>query len=127
MTSPLRLPRSRAAVAAVTAALALAACGNSGSAEKKPAGAPTAEGTRIDMKDIEYVPKAATVEVGKPVTWTNSDSVPHTVTAENAPGGKLDSGSIAAGDTFEYTFKEAGTVEYVCTIHPNQTGTLTIK
>jgi len=30
-------------------------------------------------------------------------------------------------DTFEQTFDAAGKVDYVCTIHPNQTGTVTVE
>ena len=30
------------------------------------------------------------------------------------------------GDTFEYTPTKAGTIDYVCTIHPGQNGTITV-
>lgn len=31
------------------------------------------------------------------------------------------------GGTFEVTFDEPGTVEYVCTIHPGMAGTITVE
>ncbi len=81
----------------------------------------------MDMKDIKYVPKDITVDAGTTITWTNSDSVPHTVTKEGGPGGEFDSGDIGPGDTFELTADVPGKVDYVCTIHPDQTGTFTVK
>jgi plastocyanin len=41
--------------------------------------------------------------------------------------GKLfDSGNIAPGESFSFTFEEAGTVEYFCDIHPNMQGRVTV-
>jgi plastocyanin len=31
------------------------------------------------------------------------------------------------GDTFQQTFKEAGKYDYVCTVHPNMTGTVEVQ
>ncbi len=116
----------RVATVLIGAALALGACGGE---EEEPAGggAAAAGGVTIDMKDIKYVPADATVPVGSTVTWTNSDAVAHTVTKESGPGPDFDSGTIAAGKTYEETFPEPGEIAYVCTIHPNQTGTLTVE
>jgi len=79
------------------------------------------------MQDIEYVPKEVTVKKGGTVTWTNSDSVTHTVTKEGGPGAEFDSGNMEVDDTFEQKFDMPGTIDYVCTIHPNQTGTITVE
>jgi plastocyanin len=81
----------------------------------------------VDMKDIQFVPKDITVEAGTTITWTNSDQVPHTVTKEGGPGGDFDSGNIEPGDTYELTVDVPGKVDYVCTIHPGQAGTFTVK
>ncbi len=81
----------------------------------------------VDMKDTEYVPQDVTVAKGGTVTWTNSDPYAHTVTKENGPGIQFDSGDITESGTFKQKFDVPGTVDYVCTIHPNQTGTVTVK
>lgn len=81
----------------------------------------------IDMKDIKYVPAAATAKVGDTVLWTNSDKVAHTVTKTGGPGPSFDSGTIPPGGTYTQTVKTPGRIDYVCTIHPNQTGTLTVQ
>ena len=97
---------------------------DTGAAQKPSGGGGTAT---VDIKDIQFVPKDITVDAGTTITWTNSDSIPHTVTKEDGPGADFDSGNVNGGDTFEQKFDEAGTVNYVCTIHPGQTGTITVK
>ena len=81
----------------------------------------------VDMKDIQYVPKDVTVDAGTTITWTNSDPVPHTVTKDSGPGADFDSGNVDPGGTYKQTFDEPGKVDYLCTIHPGQTGTVTVE
>jgi plastocyanin len=60
------------------------------------------------------------------VIWTNDDGVQHTVTS--VPQGAFDSGPIDPGKTYSYTFNQAGTFEYSCTIHPSIThGNVVVK
>ena len=82
---------------------------------------------RVGMEDIQYVPKEVEVRAGGTVRWTNSDSVPHTVTKQGGPGAKFDSGTLQVGATFEQKFARPGKVDYVCRIHPNQMGTVTVE
>jgi len=82
------------------------------------------------MKDIAFKPASVTVKKGGTVKWTNDDSVGHDVTEESGPGPKFKSGSaggLQGGDTFQQKFDAAGTVKYVCTVHPNMKGTVTVK
>jgi plastocyanin len=83
----------------------------------------------VGMKGIQFVPMDVTVAKGGTVTWTNDESVPHDVTKETGPGPKFSSGrgDMMQGDTYKQTFKTAGKIEYVCTVHPNMTGTVTVK
>ncbi len=85
------------------------------------------ETVKVDIPAIEFDPAEVTVKVGDTVEWTNSDDIPHTVTKDGGPGADFDSGSLDAGATFEQTFDEPGTVDYVCTIHPGQAGTVTVE
>ncbi len=126
-------------------ALAVAGCGDDededgGSAQTTTEGpADTGPGTgtetgrasgdtvRVGMRDIQYIPKEVTVRAGGTVRWTNGDSVTHTVTKRSGPGPSFDSGNMEVGATFEQRFDRPGKVDYVCTIHPNQTGTVTVE
>jgi plastocyanin len=79
------------------------------------------------LKD-SYTPQAITVAVGETVTWTNVDTTPgngHTVTSSGR--GPLKSSSMSQGGTFSYTFTTAGTFAYYCAIHPDMTGTVTVR
>jgi plastocyanin len=63
------------------------------------------------------------VPVGTTVTVTNTDGSTHTWTAAD---GTFDSGGLAQGESFEFTFTEAGTFEYFCNIHPSMTGSIVV-
>lgn len=79
----------------------------------------------VDMKDIQYVPRHVTVRRNQTVRWTNSDPVAHTVTARR--GSDMDSGIVNPGEQFETQFRSTGRVDYYCTIHPRQTGSVTVR
>jgi plastocyanin len=76
-----------------------------------------------------FSPNPVQVSVGSTVTWTNNDSVIHTVVSGTSPtpSGLFESPIMNPGDTFEYTFTEAGEVPYFCTLHPNMLGTVSVS
>ena len=65
------------------------------------------------------------VPVGTTVVWTNRDDIPHTVAA--ADGGPLRSAPLDTGDQFAFTFTQAGTFSYFCSIHPKMRGTIVVR
>ena len=69
------------------------------------------------MKDLRFDPVEVTVKQGGTITWTNDDSVRHTVTKESGPGLQFDSGNVEGGGIFEQRFTEAGKISYLCQIH----------
>jgi plastocyanin len=73
-----------------------------------------------------YSPATITVVLGvnNTVTWTNMDSVPHTITADN---GSFSSGNMNPGDTFSYTFTTPGTYTYHCSYHNWMKGTVIVE
>jgi plastocyanin len=71
-----------------------------------------------------FSPRALTVAPGTTVTWTNTDLVAHTSTSD-ASG--WDSGLVASGQTFAFTFRTSGTFQYHCTIHPGMVGTIIVQ
>ena len=126
-------------VAALALTLPLAACGGdddegSGGAattqeETQPAGDSGGGGetVKVSMKNIKFVPQDVTVPTGGKVEWTNDDQVAHTVTKGSGPGAEFDSGNVDAGGKFSQAFEAAGKIDYVCEIHPAQTGTITVE
>ncbi len=106
----------------LTAALVIAACGgSSGEGTATTAGAGGELDITIDDFDFSG---AETAAVGDTVTITNEDGVAHTWTAVE---GGFDSGTMAEGETFEFTFEEAGEFDYFCSIHPRMEGTITVE
>ncbi len=76
-----------------------------------------------------FSPNPLTVAPGTDVEWTNTDKTSHTVTSgkvsdpDNVVGSVFDSnGLIKPEKTFEFTFANAGTYDYFCTVHPWMTG-----
>jgi YVTN family beta-propeller protein len=68
-------------------------------------------------------PDPIRAKVGQAVTWTNLDSVPHSVTSDD---GGWDSGPIAMGQSFTKVFDKAGSYDYHCAIHPSMTGSVLV-
>lgn len=91
-----------------------------GGAAKKPAGS---SGSAISMKDFAFAPGTTEVKAGATVTVTNDDGVEHTWTADD---GSWDE-SVAAGESAEHVFDEAGSFAYHCEIHPSMTGTVEVS
>ncbi len=81
----------------------------------------------VTMKNVQNRPMAVTVKKGGTIEWKNADSFAHTVTKQTGPGPSFDSGDIDGGGTFKQEFTTAGTIKYHCEIHPNQTGTITVR
>jgi plastocyanin len=100
--------------------IVLAGCGYTAPASQAPT-APPVSGNTIDISGFAFSPAATTVPAGTTVTWTNRDSVGHTVT-----GNGFESNNLGRGDTFRHTFAEPGTFEYACAYHPGMKGTVTV-
>jgi plastocyanin len=97
--------------------------------KKQAAGGGAAAGKQlaVEVVDIDYDPKDASVTKGTTVKWTNTGKLPHTVTKEEGPGADFDSGTLQPGDTYEETFTTPGEIAYHCTIHSGQDGSVTVK
>ena len=100
------------------AASAPAAAGG-GCATSSEAGA-----VSVGIENFAFAPADVTAAVGETITWTNSDSAPHTATLDD---GACDTGNIAQNASAGLVFDAAGTYPYHCTIHPNMKGTITIQ
>ncbi|HEX5797323.1 MAG TPA: plastocyanin/azurin family copper-binding protein [Candidatus Saccharimonadales bacterium] len=75
----------------------------------------------VSADDFVFNPTYLKIKKGTTVTWTNNGQIVHTVTsADTSPQKGLDSGNLNNGDTYEFTFNEAGTYEYFCVPHPFQ-------
>jgi amicyanin len=87
-------------------------------------GAAVAENPMVKIEDFTFSPPSLTVMVGMSVTWLNKDDIPHTVVSKTRV---FKSKALDTGDSFSFTFNEAGTYEYFCSLHPHMTGTIVVE
>jgi plastocyanin len=83
-----------------------------------------APGAADPNNDLSFDPPQINVPTGSIVSWTNADSIQHTVTSDEQ--GLFDAGPISPGDTFENVFDSAGEFGYHCAIHPFMTGVVMV-
>jgi plastocyanin len=80
-----------------------------------------------------FSPDVVNAHPGDNVTWTNKDTIMHTVTSgtgssDPAKGKEFDSGLsgpnalTTTGKTFSHKFAAAGTFPYFCQVHPTMVG-----
>lgn len=111
--------------------LLITGCGGGGGGGKSSSGTATTISIISGASSActtAYSPDSIPISVGDTVTWTNDDTMEHTVTSTSdggpscpAVGGSitgipLDSGLIAPTKTFSHTFDTVGTYYYVCTV-----------
>jgi len=108
---------------AVAASLLLAGCAPDSAPTTDPDTAARQDGA-VQMVGMAFAPAAVTITPGASVTWTNDDTVPHTVSF--GAGGPGTSETIDPGETFVASFDAAGTYSYVCTLHPDMEGVVEV-
>jgi plastocyanin len=99
------------------------------------------KGAQFSSNPQHYFPDFIQAGIGynNEVVWTNNDSVPHTVTSndkyvDQSSGpfntieqlGKVPSGYIMPGKTFDFVFTKLGEYHYHCLPHPFMQGTVSI-
>lgn len=80
-------------------------------------------GATVSMRRLRFSPATVTVRVGEAVRFDNDDDVVHNV--EEDVGSRsgvaplFASSRVARGRSFTYATRAAGTIPYVCTLHPS--------
>ncbi|OGJ48230.1 hypothetical protein A2344_01160 [Candidatus Peregrinibacteria bacterium RIFOXYB12_FULL_41_12] len=88
--------------------------------------APTSDNTgaqsySVNISGYAFDPAELTIVAGDSVTWTNLDSVAHSIVADS-----FSSDNFSTNESFTYTFDATGVYEYFCGPHPNMTGIITV-
>jgi plastocyanin len=99
-------------------------------AQGPPPNKPTPSFVSVLIQNSQFSPNTITVAKGTPVTWTNMDSTPHTVTRPSEGGIQVagpNSGLLNQGDTYTYTYNAVGFFDYHCSIHPSIHGTVEVR
>ena len=79
----------------------------------------------VAIADFSFSPGVFGVAVppGTTITWTNQGPTVHTTTSDNQV---WDSGDLAVGQSFSFTFQDPGVYWYFCRPHPWMRGTISI-
>jgi plastocyanin len=75
------------------------------------------------IRGFSFQPDVVKIKVGAKVTWTNDDTVAHTVTGDT---NSFASGNLQPGGSFSFTFTRPGTYAYHCSIHPSMHGSVVV-
>ncbi|HEX2026297.1 MAG TPA: plastocyanin/azurin family copper-binding protein [Actinomycetota bacterium] len=107
-------------VLGLTVALLLVACGGD-----QGSTAPVRT-DRVDLpKSYRFEPAQIEIDAGTTVTWTNNDDFPHNVHLLDGSDRTVD---LPLGGTGRLTFDQPGTIQYECSLHPQQMqGTIHVR
>lgn len=83
----------------------------------------TGNTSTVTIQNFAFVPADLVVKAGTTATWTNADSVAHTIVGNT---GGPSSDTIGAQGTYRYTFSTPGTYTYHCSLHPTMIGSVTV-
>lgn len=120
---PARGPASGSVRRSLAGVLAAGLVGTAAVLGAAPAAAQTSAGVTL-TGDNTFSPEDVTVDEGGTVTFT-WDGGTHNVSFDDGPMSET-TGEV--GTTFSRTFDEAGTFDFVCTIHPTtMSGTVTVE
>ena len=126
---------SSSAASASAGASAASSAGASASAGASPAASGGGAGTTVEIvaQGIAFTTANVTVLAGQPFTlkFTNNDAgVPHNVHVRDSSGADVAKTDIISGvsdASIQVAALQPGTYPFVCDVHPNMTGTLTVK
>jgi plastocyanin len=119
----------------IVLAAVLAACSGASAAPAagSPAPAGTAAGATVAVvaKDLKFATPAVSAKAGGPFTiaFDNQDGAPHNIAISDASGAKVFKGDIVAAQKVDYQVPAlaAGTYTFICEVHPDMKGTLTVE
>lgn len=77
----------------------------------------------VSIRNFAFTPSSLRIAKGTKVVWTNNDAVPHRIASN---GEFHDSNTLNQGESYSFTFKDAGTFPYHCAIHPSMQATIEV-
>lgn len=113
------------------ASLALSGCslyGNNQTVAPRPAQTArqpevsTNNAITVNIENFSFNSSSITVKKGATITWINNDSAPHGIKSAG-----FNSEILSQGQSFSFTFNEAGTFSYSCSVHPSMTGQIIVE
>ena len=80
----------------------------------------------VEIKKFNFIPQQLSVNVGDTVIWSNKEKRQyHSVWFKEA--GDEEPDYFFPDETYQRTFNQTGTFNYICGPHPKMTGIITVK
>ena len=79
----------------------------------------------VKIKDFAFDPQDIQAKVGQKITWVNEDDAPHNAVQQN--GSELKTKTFEKGGSDSVTLDKPGTIDYICTVHPQMKGTIEVS
>jgi plastocyanin len=104
-----------------------------GSASAEPSGSPSGDVLEISAQNIQFdtTQEAVPADTAFQIHFVNNDAgIPHDIAIRDAAGAELFKGETFPGvdeRTYDVPALAAGDYTFVCTVHPNMTGSLTAE
>ena len=115
-------------------AATLAACSGASAnpaAPAAPTGSPSGDAVSVVAKDVKFTTPAVSAPAGKPFTiaFDNQDSAPHNIAISDPTGTKVFKGEIVTSQKVDYQVPAlaAGSYSFLCEVHPDMKGTITVQ
>jgi plastocyanin len=92
---------------------------------------PTSGDATIVAKDLKFQTTSVTVPAGKPlaIVFENQEGAPHNIDIKDASGAGVFKGEVVSSTTVTYQVPAlaAGTYSFLCDVHPDMKGTITVQ
>ncbi|WP_052374129.1 plastocyanin/azurin family copper-binding protein [Methanobacterium sp. SMA-27] len=84
----------------------------------------TSQSSTVTIQNMAFNPSTVHITGSTTIIWINKDNIEHEVVSDT---GLFDSGVLAPGESFNYTFNQAGDYAYHCAIHPSMVGIIVVS
>ena len=112
-------------------AAVLAACSGSSAGTAAPAGSVDPNAIVVAAKDLKFSPTEVTApaDAAFEIVFDNQEGVPHNMAISDSTGTNVFKGEIVSGQQVTYSVPAlaAGAYPFICEVHPDMKGTITVE
>jgi plastocyanin len=112
-------------------AAVLAACSGSSAGSAAPAGSVDPNAIVVAAKDLKFSPTEVTApaDAAFEIVFDNQEGVPHNMAISDSTGTNVFKGEIVSSQQVTYSVPAlaAGAYPFICEVHPDMKGTITVE